>query len=199
MCRDAPLYPCADHVIGNRRYHPFGEISKMPGQTITCRNCGNKFIWTEREQSFYAKNNFSPPKRCPACLKKSKAFSAQPEGRFIAVLALAVAVPVVLIAAGYWLTPWIPLVWLLLVNIIAFNQYGADKALSQRSGTDGAHTRISESRLFTLVALGGTLGAVRGRHHFRHKTRKGSFRLLFWLIVLLQLAAVTVGFFWLSV
>ncbi len=37
----------------------------MPDKTITCRDCGNNFVFTEGEQEFYAQKGFSEPSRCP--------------------------------------------------------------------------------------------------------------------------------------
>jgi hypothetical protein len=36
--------------------------------TLTCRDCGNEFIFTAGEQSFYAEKGFTnKPSRCPSC------------------------------------------------------------------------------------------------------------------------------------
>lgn len=43
-------------------------------QTLTCRDCGNSFVWTGSEQKFYADKGFSnAPVRCPACRQAKKA------------------------------------------------------------------------------------------------------------------------------
>jgi uncharacterized membrane protein YsdA (DUF1294 family) len=49
---------------------------------------------------------------------------------------------------------------------------------------------VPETVLHGLALAGGTLGAYVGMHLFRHKTIKGSFRLVFWVIALLQVALV---------
>jgi CxxC-x17-CxxC domain-containing protein len=44
-------------------------------QTLTCRDCGNTFVWTASEQEFYASKGFqNAPVRCPAdrALKKTR-------------------------------------------------------------------------------------------------------------------------------
>ncbi|HOO22366.1 MAG TPA: zinc-ribbon domain-containing protein [Clostridia bacterium] len=45
---------------------------------ITCKDCGNDFVFTESEQAFYKEKGFeNQPVRCPACRKLKKAsFSA---------------------------------------------------------------------------------------------------------------------------
>lgn len=37
-------------------------------KTLTCRDCGQQFIWTAGEQEFYASRGLqNPPSRCPSC------------------------------------------------------------------------------------------------------------------------------------
>jgi len=43
-------------------------------KTLTCRDCGQEFVWTASEQEFYASKGFdNSPTRCPACRAKHKA------------------------------------------------------------------------------------------------------------------------------
>ena len=40
----------------------------MPGDTtLTCRDCGQTFVFTSGEQDFYASRGFSEPSRCADC------------------------------------------------------------------------------------------------------------------------------------
>ncbi|MDD2469878.1 MAG: zinc-ribbon domain-containing protein [Bacilli bacterium] len=39
----------------------------MEDKTLTCKNCGAEFIFTAKEQEFYAQHNFSEPLRCKPC------------------------------------------------------------------------------------------------------------------------------------
>lgn len=42
-------------------------------QTLTCRDCGQEFVWTASEQEFYQSKGFeNAPTRCPACRKAKK-------------------------------------------------------------------------------------------------------------------------------
>jgi uncharacterized membrane protein YsdA (DUF1294 family) len=97
---------------------------------------------------------------------------------------------VLLAAAGLFLVFRLPYTWyhllaswLLAVNLVTFAYYGYDKGRA-RSGA----RRVPEVVLHALVFLGGTLGGYAGMRLFRHKTIKGGFRLVFWVIVVLQLA-----------
>lgn len=55
---------------------PRGARSEMSytDQTLTCRECGQPFVWTAGEQEFYASRGLMhPPSRCPACRQARKA------------------------------------------------------------------------------------------------------------------------------
>lgn len=43
-------------------------------QTLTCKDCGNEFVWTASEQEFYNQKGFTnAPTRCADCRAKRKA------------------------------------------------------------------------------------------------------------------------------
>ena len=43
-------------------------------KTLTCRDCGTQFVFTAREQDFYAEKGFTnEPGRCPSCRAAYKA------------------------------------------------------------------------------------------------------------------------------
>ncbi|MGE6692225.1 MULTISPECIES: DUF1294 domain-containing protein [Sphingobium] len=70
---------------------------------------------------------------------------------------------------------------LLPVNLVAFTLFAMDKRRA-RMGL----RRFSERTLLLWALIGGTPGAVLGRHVFRHKTRKQPFSTLLWLIAAAQ-------------
>ena len=76
--------------------------------------------------------------------------------------------------------------WLLAVTGITFLTYGCDKVIA---GT-GA-TRVPERVLLILAFVGGTVGALLGMRLFHHKTSKESFLERFWLVVAVQVVAIT--------
>ena len=81
------------------------------------------------------------------------------------------------------------LIYLSLVAVmsaVTFIAYGLDK---KRAGLFGAR-RIPERTLHIMELLGGWPGAILAQRHFRHKTKKASFRLAFWLMVLLHVTIV---------
>ncbi|BBD01407.1 aspartate carbamoyltransferase catalytic subunit [Sphingobium sp. YG1] len=67
------------------------------------------------------------------------------------------------------------------VNLVAFTLFAMDKRRA-RMGL----RRFSERTLLLWALIGGTPGAVLGRHVFRHKTRKQPFSTLLWLIAAAQ-------------
>ncbi len=48
----------------------------MADKTLTCRDCGNQFTFTEGEQDFYSQKGYSEPTRCPDCRAAKKAARA---------------------------------------------------------------------------------------------------------------------------
>jgi len=87
--------------------------------------------------------------------------------------------------SGQWSwEPWAA-AWLASVNVVTFGYYGLDK-IRARAET----RRVPESVLHGLAFLGGSVGAYIGMRLFHHKTIKGSFRILFWTIVALQITLI---------
>ena len=76
---------------------------------------------------------------------------------------------------------YIPLIYLIVMNILAFALFGADKKRARNQAW-----RISEKTLFTFALAGGSIGAILGMHFFRHKTRHWYFRYGLPAILLIQ-------------
>jgi len=72
--------------------------------------------------------------------------------------------------------------YLVLINYIAFSLYHLDKERAIKG-----KRRISEKNLLTVAAFGGTLGAWIGMTKYRHKTKKLSFKIWFYCILILQI------------
>ncbi|GAA1507240.1 DUF1294 domain-containing protein [Agromyces terreus] len=73
------------------------------------------------------------------------------------------------------------------LSVVAFAAYGLDKAAAGRAG----RRRTPESTLHLLGLLGGWPGALVAQQLFRHKTRKRSFRRVFWFTVVLNVLALS--------
>lgn len=90
------------------------------------------------------------------------------------------------ILGAKWGILWL---YLLLVNLLAFLIYGADKLLAKIKTRFSGTRRVPEKTLLLLAALGGGIGAWLGMELFRHKTQHRSFRIL---VPLLTLAWVVI-------
>lgn len=77
------------------------------------------------------------------------------------------------------------LLYLGIVNIIAFAAYGLDKRYARRN-----KWRIPEKRLLLFAAIGGALGAFAGMRLFHHKTQKTKFRVIVPLFLVVYAGAV---------
>ncbi len=42
-------------------------------KTLTCVDCNQEFVFTARDQQFFADRQFSEPRRCPSCRAAKKA------------------------------------------------------------------------------------------------------------------------------
>lgn len=104
---------------------------------------------------------------------------------------VAIAIVAVIGGALFLLFGWYWLLdYLIGINIAAFALYGYDKNAAQNS-----RLRVPERVLHGVELFGGTPGAFIAQRVFHHKTRKVSYRIVFWLIFAIQAAAV-VWWFW---
>ncbi len=83
---------------------------------------------------------------------------------------------------GQWST-WIPGFYLI-ISLITFAAYALDKSAAQNG-----KWRTSEQTLLGLGLVGGWPGALVAQSCFRHKTRKRSFQILFWITVTVHCTA----------
>jgi len=71
------------------------------------------------------------------------------------------------------------------LSLSSFLLYGIDKAAAKQG-----RWRIPEVTLHLVALAGGWPGALAAQRVFRHKTRKQSFRAVFWCTVIANLAAL---------
>ena len=77
----------------------------------------------------------------------------------------------------------------LVMGIITYFIYSEDKDMSINN-----ERRISEQHLLKLSLFGGWIGALIAQHKFRHKTKKISFQMSFWVIVFFNITFLTIAF-----
>ncbi len=79
------------------------------------------------------------------------------------------------------------IIYLIIINIIAFALMGIDKAKAIKH-----KWRIPEKHLFLSAALGGSIGAIAGMEAFRHKTKHLSFKIGMPAILVIQIVVAVV-------
>ena len=78
---------------------------------------------------------------------------------------------------------YIILLYLAIINLVAFIAMGADKYKAARQ-----KWRIPERTLLLLAAIGGSIGGIAGIYAFRHKTLRKKFTIGFPAILIIQIA-----------
>ena len=71
------------------------------------------------------------------------------------------------------------------ISLITFVVYAIDKATAQKG-----RWRTPEAHLHLLALLGGWPGAMIAQQALRHKSKKISFRLVYWITILFNCTAV---------
>ncbi len=84
------------------------------------------------------------------------------------------------------------LVFYIIMNLVTFILYGADKAKAKKG-----KWRIPEKTLLLFAACFGGLGAFLGMKIFRHKTKHTSFRILVPVCMILQFILIAAGAYFL--
>ena len=75
------------------------------------------------------------------------------------------------------------LIYLLIINLVAFYLYWNDKRRAKKG-----RWRIPENTLLLIALIGGSVGALLGMKVFRHKTKHWKFKILVPLFLILQIA-----------
>ena len=78
--------------------------------------------------------------------------------------------------------PLLIIILYIIIGIITYIAYSIDK-----SKAIDQEYRISEKSLLLLSLVGGWLGAIVAQQRFRHKTKKTSFQVIFWITVFVNI------------
>ena len=85
-------------------------------------------------------------------------------------------------------SPWgLLAIWLVLINVITFFVFGADKLQAKRKEKKDTVRRVPEKNLLLLAAAGGSIGALLGMKAFHHKTLHKAFKIGVPVILALQI------------
>ena len=87
----------------------------------------------------------------------------------------------------------IVLIYLIVVNLIAFCMYAADKSKARNN-----KWRIPEKALFLIAIIGGSIGALAGMYIFRHKTKHWYFVVGIPAILIVQVVGGILLYKWLA-
>lgn len=58
------------------------KVDGMSDRTLTCRDCGQAFTFTDGEQTFYQERGYTEPQRCSSCRAARKAQRADDGGSY---------------------------------------------------------------------------------------------------------------------
>ena len=125
----------------------------------------------------------------PCATNASMADDKAPQGRksnngsgaiFIAIIFLSI------VGASVFISKIPPLIFAIYMgaSMLSFIIYGIDKSAANKGAW-----RTSESTLHLLSLAGGWPGALVAQQKFRHKTKKISFRFVFWITVMINCGA----------
>jgi len=94
----------------------------------------------------------------------------------------------VLLPVSYFLgyTPLLISFIFLIFSVLAYLAYAKDKSAARKG-----EWRVSENTLHILSLLCGWPGAIIAQEKLRHKTKKVSFRIVFWLTLLVNLGVLS--------
>jgi uncharacterized membrane protein YsdA (DUF1294 family)/cold shock CspA family protein len=105
--------------------------------------------------------------------------SGTSQGDGVSVLLAPLFLAAVSVAAAVGKLPFaVPGIYLV-ASILALAAYGIDKSAARAD-----RWRVREDTLHLFALLGGWPGALLAQRWFRHKTRKASFRFVFWITVI---------------
>ena len=152
-------------AFGNRKHRP--EVNDVVTYTVT----------QDKQGRARAVDATRPgEKRIIKSSKRPGAFSALLPVLFLAIVGVSTAttgLPII-VPAAY-----------LVLSLITYFIYAWDKAAAQ-----AGRWRTEEATLHLLALAGGWPGAMLAQRNLRHKSRKTSFRVNFWITVLLNCAAL---------
>lgn len=92
------------------------------------------------------------------------------------------------LSLSYWLgyTPLLLSVIFIVFSVFSYLYYAKDKSAAKQG-----EWRVPESRLHLFSLLCGWPGSIIAQEKLRHKTKKVSFRLVFWLTVVVNITSIT--------
>lgn len=147
---------------------------------------------TNRSQKSRPQNNRAQNSRTQNSRAQSsrtqKSNSAAPGSSIIPLLLVVIFIAGLTGAAQQYMLPYGIAGMYLTLSLLTFIAYAIDKSAAKRG-----KWRTKESTLHLLALMGGWPGALFAQNLLRHKSVKASFRNIFWLTVVANLAVLGYG------
>lgn len=135
-----------------------------------------------RPQNHRAQNSRTQSRRT------QKSNSAAPDSSIMPLLLVVIFIAGLIGAAQQHMLPYGIAGMYLTLSLLTFIAYAIDKSAAKRG-----KWRTKESTLHLLALMGGWPGALFAQNLLRHKSVKASFRNIFWLTVVANLAVLGYG------
>lgn len=170
---DQVLYIAGQDAQGRAR----AEHIRLAGELALDRPAIRRKPRADKTVSKSAVKSANKPK-----MRTKRSNHSGPMQHLPAKMALLILLCVLPLLGGWRVLTQFGVVWVLLAyplaSMISFVQYWHDKSSAQ-----AGRWRTPENVLHGVALLGGWPGALVAQQCFRHKTRKASFQLVFWSIV----------------
>jgi len=109
----------------------------------------------------------------------------QPGGEYLNYIPVFICIAALCVSFLLGYTPLIIPATYLLLSLVTLLFYAIDKSAARKGDS-----RVAENTLHALALAGGWPGAMIGQQMLRHKTIKTSFRIPFWITVLVNSGAL---------
>lgn len=111
---------------------------------------------------------------------------AKQQSPYVIFGVISLILTVIIFSYLYFYEPIKPILsYIIAINLSTFLLYGYDKLIA-----GGEKLRIPEWNLHALAIVGGSPAGLASQKFFRHKTLKGSFQLVYWTIVVIQVGLI---------
>lgn len=118
-------------------------------------------------------------------ISKKKPAARKSQSRSIKILFTTLYLFTLFVATYFNRIPSLVLMFYFIASLATFAAYGWDKSSAQKG-----QWRTAESSLHLMALVGGWPGALAAQRFFRHKSSKQEFLAIFWLTVVVNIAAV---------
>ena len=177
------FFHISDYQSGSYSQRPKvgAQVSFIRGQDKQGRLQAKKVTSGQSLSASKRASNASPQRKTSRQSRQDK-FKGDQSNRLFIVMGF-YALLVILAVMGK--LAWLVAGWYVLIGGVTFLLYAKDKAAAQNG-----QWRTPESTLHLLSIVGGWAGAMLAQTYLRHKSKKAEFRSVYYLTVIINLAAL---------